>query len=209
MRKVTNKFAPVSLGFFALFSKRYALSLFIAVMLSSLQGMHGSYTIIKAQLNHTSAILSIINEAYAKVPYLLGKPRVTVQEIRDTITHPDKQMYLCCDEQDKECGTAVLDITDPLRPEMSLFAIDPVYQGKKIGELLINHIQSEVKVRRVAEHLYIKVIPLFQASLLAYYKRQGFVATGQQGQFTQNELERYIHSKYWNEIYFQIMRKKV
>lgn len=174
----------------------------------SSESSYMNISIVQASINHDPReIARVINQAYANVPYIkTGASRATPEAIAAMITDPNKKLFLCLHNADI-CGTALLDITEPNKPEMGIFAINPAYQGKAIGIQLLQYVQDQAV--NTSDYLYIHVIPLMQAKLVAYYERQGFIPTEEIGHLSEDVLHSVIKPEYWDLIYYRVYKKKL
>lgn len=141
-----------------------------------------------------------INLAYQK--QLFNKkdaPRITVSELQRLLSDPENQLFCAFSEKKEVIGTLLL-----RKNELSLFAIHPNYQGKKIGAQLLE------KAEKIAfEHydsVFLKVIPLFQESLILYYESLGYRSYGEYEPLCQEKLDR-IQECYQPQASALILRK--
>lgn len=169
--------------------------------------VYAEYVVTKGSLDHDLVdIASVINRAFARsLTREAENPRITIAELVDLLMDTHKNLYLCFDDS-RLCGTVVLDMHE--KAEMSLFAVDPLYQGKKIGDILIHHVEDQVRNNN-RTYLYLKVSPLFQERLVAYYKRHSFEQIGEPRLLSKKYRQRHINSVYWDSADCIVMRKEI
>lgn len=167
----------------------------------------GVFTVEIATIDHDlSKVAKVINFAYKKVKYLQDEvERITPSELRGFISHPNQRLYLCISPSQEICGTILLDFFEQKKAEIGLFAIDPKYQGFKIGPVFMSYVEQEAF--RKVQTIILKVIPLFQEKLVKFYERQGYRATRVRVAFPEEDLRRYIRSEYRDQVFFSIMQK--
>jgi GNAT superfamily N-acetyltransferase len=167
------------------------------------------YTVTEVTLgDNLEEIITVVNSAYKHVPYLQeGTTRITRLELENIIHDSTKRLYICKDDNNTICGTALLDI-EYHDPEMSLFSVDPRHQGKNIGKIILQYIETQI-LNMGKKRLTIKVIRMTQDKLIAYYQKNGFEFTGDSMVIETEILERYMKQDYWPHMRFEIMTKEV
>lgn len=152
-------------------------------------------------------VVDCINQAYAKVPYInAGVTRTNLTDLKAAASSVNKQLFICL-RGHEICG-AVLLVNDNDKCEMGLLSVSPKYQKQQVGLVLMQHVEAAVK-KIGHDHLYIKVIPLYQEKLIVYYERMGFEFTGDLEHFSRADLEKYIRAEDREKVYFRIMRKSL
>lgn len=172
-----------------------------------IEGRDGFFTVEVATMNHDlSKVARVVNSAYKKVRYLRDEiERVTPSELEGFISNPQKKLYLCISPTREVCGTILLDFFEKNKVEMGLFAIDPEYQGYKIGPIFMGYVEQEA-FKKVGA-IILKVIPLFQENLVKFYERLGYVVNGKVMDFPGEDKLRYIRPECRDRVFFSIMQK--
>ena len=123
---------------------------------------------------------------------------MTHLELKKILLDPSNQLFLLCSEK-RVCGTILLS-----RSEISLFAIHPSFQGRGYGRQLLA--AAEEEVFRNHQSVQLKVIPLFQERLIAYYEKLGYCSYNEYEALSIAKLDR-IQEKYHDQVYALILRK--
>lgn len=163
------------------------------------------YKITKVEeYSNLEEIAGVINLAYRKAPFLKeDTDRTTVQKLKEIVLSTNKSLFVCLSEE-KVCGSVVLDESGK-NPEMTLLTVHPSFQGRGIGNLLIQHLEN--RVFSADKDLYLNVIPVGQESLVAFYIKCGFKFVGDFYVFDQPNLDKYIKDEYRDSIYYVGMKK--
>ena len=147
--------------------------------------------------NELDRTVEVINAAYQKQPFNQSD-RITRDSLEEILANPENQLFVLLCEQDI-CGTVLLH-----GAEISLLSVHPDYQGHGYGQLLLN--AAEEVAFRTQDHTYLKVIPLFQEKLVAYYESLGYRSDGEIEELSTIKLER-IQERYHNQVYALVLRK--
>lgn len=143
-------------------------------------------------------IVEVINLAYQKQPFnRMDKVRITISQIKEILADPANQLFLLYSE-DKICGTVLLN-----QSEISLFAVHPDFQGRGYGRQLLAAAEEEAFLN--SDFVQLKVIPLFQEQLIAYYETMGYVLCGSEA-LAVGKLDR-IQEEYHDQVYALVLRK--
>jgi ribosomal protein S18 acetylase RimI-like enzyme len=134
-----------------------------------------------------------------------GIERITVSELRDAVSDPRKELYLCLSPTREICGTILLDFFERDKAEIALFAIHPDYQGYHIGPVFMSYVEREAFKKAMS--IVLKVIPLFQEKLIRFYERLGYKTTGEVMSFLQEDKIRYIRPECRDQVFFSLMQK--
>ncbi len=165
------------------------------------------FTIVQASDEHSAAeIAFVVNVAFSRPVWRReGAHRTNEQEVQEMIRHPHKKLYLCLADK-KVCGTVLLD-TSSSEAVVSLLAVHPAYQGNGVGELLMQHVEQEIR-KMNKDSIYIRVIPVGQERLVAYYVRQGFIFADniEKKLFDHPDL---VKEEYWGKLFLHTMRKSL
>lgn len=73
-------------------------------------------------------------------------------------------------------GCIKLDVMDPIRTELGMFAVDPDIQGGGIGKKLISVATQHARVVNKSQRVWITVINI-RHQVLAWYEKMGFKQT--------------------------------
>lgn len=160
------------------------------------------------------SIIQMINDSYwfQQEPFFVDSPfskeRMSIQKWDDILLDPKNQMYVLQEAATRGViGVIVLEI--PPNEEyvkFGVFAIAKTHQGKKIGKILIDHVEQ------VARGLLKKMVRIevftFAHHLEAYYQKLGFLYTGRTKSFFHAEC---IKPEYRDRAsqYLKILEKKL
>lgn len=196
-------------------SKKFCVLFVLGVSLlgrSMISNEH-QYGVYKIQdTKHLVEIAAMINQAYKKVGWVKDTvERTNVQELTTSIQSTDTSLYACFDGE-KVCGIAFLDDSDASKKlEMTMFTVHPDYQGKGVGMLLMNFIETQAIQEFHTHELYLYVVPYTQERLVAYYQRHGFEVVPESASITYNRAQKYIshliNPEYSDKIFLYEMRK--
>jgi ribosomal protein S18 acetylase RimI-like enzyme len=122
-------------------------------------------------------IISVVNAAYQKHMYL-QRERLNTQELQEILADPKKRLYLCLSPNGKVCGTVFLNLHYAKEAELGLLSVDPAYQGKKLGDLLLQHAEDDAFKTYSLEKVVLEVVQCME-KLVAYYQSRGYVRTAE------------------------------
>lgn len=112
--------------------------------------------------------------------HLVSGNRISQQEIHDLIADPEVSLLAATDDDGTLLGCCY-SAAHGADAEFGLFAVDPAVQATGCGKALLAA-QVEVQRRRGARNLFIYVLQ-GRPELVAWYRRRGFVDTGETTDF--------------------------
>lgn len=156
--------------------------------------------IAKASLqSDLKRIMEVVNLAYSRQPFnRVDRTRITIEEVERTIADSHNQLFLLIVDG-QICGTVLLN-----KNEISLFAVHPSFQGQHLGQLLISLAEDEAFKKY--DEVFLKVIPLFQERLIAYYESLGYHSYGEYETLLPCKLYR-IQEQYHDQVCALVLRK--
>lgn len=153
------------------------------------------------------AISEVINRAYKKQPFFYeASRRLKPGELHQLLTLPENELYIALSGEGKVCGTLLITWGEERSAEFSLLAVAPPFQGREIGGRLLKVAEERV-VELGGERVYLKVIPMRQEKLVAYYATKGYVKSEKKVPFPEKEKGTYVLPEFREEIYFAILEK--
>lgn len=150
------------------------------------------FEVIEANSQHTNEIINLINDSYwLGTPFLIDSPasreRMNLQEWNKILSDPHQKAYVLQQRVTKQIvGVIVLEI--PPKKEhakFGTFAVTKAYQGKKIGRILIDHVEQIAK-KLQKKSMKIEVLA-FAEWLEKYYQKLGYIFTGKTNSFSHSE----------------------
>lgn len=157
---------------------------------------------IDAKPQHNDEIIKLVNDSYwlEQKHFFIDSPasreRINQHEWNKILFDPHQKAYVLQHKVTKLIvGVVVLEI--PLKKEygkFGIFAIAKAYQGKKLGKILIDHVEQIAK--RLSKKSMIIEVFAFAKRLEKYYQKLGYVNTGKTNSFFHSEC---IKSKYQNK----------
>lgn len=108
---------------------------------------------------------------------------MSIQKWADILLDPDQKVYALQEIATlKVIGVIVLEIPSYEEyAKFGAFAISKTHQGKKLGEILIDHVEQLAR-RLLKKSMRIEVFT-FAHQLEAYYQKLGYVYTGRTNSF--------------------------
>jgi ribosomal protein S18 acetylase RimI-like enzyme len=144
-------------------------------------------------------IVEVVNLAYRRQPFNRpDRDRISVAQLQEILLNPNNQLFLLCSGS-RVYGTVLLN-----RSEISLLAVHPSMQGQGYGSQLLA--AAEAEAFKNYDSVYLKVIPLFQEGLIAYYEKIGYRSYNECETFAHGKLDR-IQEKYHDQVYALVLRK--
>ncbi|MES2121254.1 MAG: GNAT family N-acetyltransferase [Chlamydiota bacterium] len=170
--------------------------------------MESSFTIeLYSEDRDLGKIVDMINAAYKRVRYLKeDATRITEDQLRESLSNPQKQLYLCISSENVICGSIFLEFFDSDEAEIEILAVDPKHRGMGLGPMLLKHAEKEAFLKRHMESVRLNVIPLFQESLIAFYHHLGYQSVDYT-EFPEEKKIKYIQPEYRELIFLMKMRK--
>ena len=163
---------------------------------------------VLGQEKDLETIVELVNNAYWDlqqeffIPSKESRERTTLNELREIVNDPHKQLFVLIDKVKKAMvGTILLEIEED-HAKFGQFAIAREYRKKKLGHILIDHVEK----RAVQEGRNIMKIEVFHFAqhLAAHYQQLGYVFTGKTEPFRHSncvKLEyRDANNKYLREM---------
>ncbi len=167
-----------------------------------------SFDIVPYAEDHDlGTIVDMINAAYREVRFLKEDTnRITKDQLRESLSNPQKQLYLCFSSERVICGSIFLEFSDSDEAEIEILAVDPTQRGKGLGPLLLQHAEMQAFQKRRLESVRLNVIPLFQERLIAFYHQLGYQSVDYSA-FPEEKKSKYIRPEYRELIFLMRMRK--
>ncbi len=134
-------------------------------------------------------MIKIINDSYwfQQEPFFIdnseSRERMSIQRWDDILFDPNQKAYVLQETSTlRIIGVIVLEIPPSEEfAKFGVFAISKTYQGKKLGEFLIDHVE-QVARRLLKKSIRIEVFA-FVHHLENYYQKLGYVYTGRTNSF--------------------------
>ena len=151
-------------------------------------------TLTTAKISEASAITDLINRAYrgessrqgwTTEADLLDGCRTMIKDIAKLLPHKDKRL-LVAHSKDQILGVVLVSQQNQ-QVELSLFAVEPMYQGRGIGKQLLNYAEQTAQQCWTVYHAILSVIATRQ-ELITFYQRRGYRLTGETKPFPLNPL---------------------
>jgi len=132
-------------------------------------------------------IVQLVDDAYwaMQMPFFtdsdLSRKRTDLDEIKEILDNPNKKLFLLRNKV-AILGVMKLEIDPQSNFAMfGLFAIDKKYHGQQLGSVLIDH--AEQYAKGVGKTVMKIEVFVFATKLADYYKKQGYVPTGEMKTF--------------------------
>lgn len=141
-------------------------------------------SIIKAEVQDVQALNTLINSAYrgeeskkgwSTEEQILGGIRIDEETILGYFNQENVQILKYTEADDTILGTVYLEIKGQ-ELYLGMFAVSPVLQGQGIGKKLLREAEG-IALKNGCDRIAITVIDC-RMELIDWYKRCGFVATG-------------------------------
>lgn len=156
----------------------------------------------------------MINDSYwfQQEPFFVdsleSRERMSIQRWDDILLNPHQKVYVLQETATLAVvGVIVLEIP-PYEEyaKFGVFAISKIHQGKKLGEILINHVENAAR-SLLRKSMRVEVFT-FADQLEAYYQKLGYVYTGKTNSFFHAECikpeYRDMDSQYLRELEKQL-----
>lgn len=149
------------------------------------------YKVIEARTEHLQSIHRLINEAYWReletffIDIPTSRERITLTELSKILLDDNQKLYVLVPEQNPEHILGVIAIEIPLDQEyvqFGLFAIDRHCSGRKLGRVLIEHIENYAK--NLGRNIVKIDVLIFSTKLVNYYKRLDYCFNGNEKPFS-------------------------
>ncbi|MFZ0599302.1 MAG: GNAT family N-acetyltransferase [Flavobacterium sp.] len=167
--------------------------------------------ITKARLQDIPALTTLINSAYrgetskkgwTTEAHLLEGKRTTEEELTEIIQDP-KNTFLKYTENDKIIGSVLLVVKES-QLYVGMLTVSPELQNSGIGKQLLAEAENHANTLGLST-LSMTVVSV-RAELIAWYKRHGYVETGEREPFPSSD----IHINISNEpLEFIYLEKKI
>ncbi|MEQ1799911.1 MAG: GNAT family N-acetyltransferase [Lacibacter sp.] len=168
--------------------------------------------ISKATVADAAELVDLLNSAYrgesskqgwtTEAHLIAGDVRTNEQTVRDVINEPGSVILKCTDEQNHIVGTVNLQ-KHHHKLYLGMFSVSPASQGGGIGKKLL--IAAEAHAREVdCSMIYMKVISV-RTELIDWYKRNGYVDTGEIEPFIEDGLT----GKHLQKLEFAVLEKTI
>jgi len=168
--------------------------------------------IVKATVADAAKLVDLLNSAYrgdsskqgwtTEAHLIAGNVRTNEQSVIDVINQPGSVVLKCIDEQNHIIGTVNLQKQDH-KLYLGMFSVSPASQGGGIGKKLL--LAAEDHAREVdCSMIYMTVISV-RTELIDWYKRNGYVDTGERKPFTEDGLT----GKHLQKLEFAVLEKMI
>ncbi len=167
--------------------------------------------ITKSTLEDIPALLTLINSAYrgetskkgwTTEAHLLEGKRTTEEELTEIILDP-KNTFLKFIENNQIIGTALL-VKKEHQLYLGMLTVSPVLQNGGIGKKLLA--EAEIRAKALGLPSIIMTVVSVRSELIAWYKRHGYVETGEREPFPPSEIHINISDK---PLEFIFLEKKI
>jgi ribosomal protein S18 acetylase RimI-like enzyme len=167
--------------------------------------------ITKATLQDIPALTTLINSAYrgetskkgwTTEAHLLEGKRTTEEELTEIISDP-KNTFLKYTANDKIIGSVLL-VEKEHQLYLGMLTVSPELQNSGIGKKMLAEGERHAKTLGLSSILM--TVVSVRAELIAWYKRHGYVETGEREAFPSSD----IHTNISNEpLEFIFLEKKI
>ena len=164
--------------------------------------------ITKATLQDIPALLTLINSAYrgetskkgwTTEAHLLEGKRTTEEELKEIIQDP-KNTFLKFTENDQIIGSVLL-VEKEDQLYLGMLTVSPELQNAGIGKKLLAEGEKHAKTLGLSS--IIMTVVSVRAELIAWYKRHGYVETGEREPFPSSDIHINISDKPLEFIYLE------
>lgn len=162
--------------------------------------------------NDVESVVALVNKAYrgesSKVGWtteesILGGQRTDPEMIRHLMKSEDNELWLAKDETSRLVGLFHLEKEEG-RAFLGMLTVDPEQQSKGLGKRLIAEGERRVRENWKLPELHMTVISL-RSELIEYYRRRGYLPTGEQKPFPMNDPRYGIPKR--NDFHLLVIRK--
>jgi len=164
--------------------------------------------ITKATLQDIPSLLTLINSAYrgetskkgwTTEAHLLEGKRTTEEELKEIIQDP-KNTFLKFTENDQIIGSVLL-VEKEHQLYLGMLTVSPELQNAGIGKKLLAEGEKKAKILGLSS--IIMTVVSVRAELIAWYKRHGYVETGEREPFPSSDIHINISDKPLEFIYLE------
>ncbi|KUJ59568.1 GCN5 family acetyltransferase [Flavobacteriaceae bacterium CRH] len=164
--------------------------------------------ITKATLQDIPALTTLINSAYrgetskkgwTTEAHLLEGKRTTEEELTAIILDP-KNTFLKYTENDKIIGSVLL-VEKEQQLYLGMLTVSPELQNSGIGKQLLAEGENQAKALGLSS--IIMTVVSVRAELIAWYKRHGYVETGEREPFPSSDIHINISNEPLEFIYLE------
>jgi ribosomal protein S18 acetylase RimI-like enzyme len=164
--------------------------------------------ITKATLQDIPALTTLINSAYrgetskkgwTTEAHLLEGKRTTEEELTEIILDP-KNTFLKFTENDKIIGSVLL-VEKEHQLYLGMLTVSPVLQNGGIGKKMLAEAENHAKTLGLSS--IIMTVVSVRAELIAWYKRHGYVETGEREPFPPSDIHINISEEPLEFIYLE------
>lgn len=164
--------------------------------------------ITKATQQDIPALTTLINSAYrgetskkgwTTEAHLLEGKRTTEEELTEIILDP-KNTFLKFTENDKIIGSVLL-VEKAHQLYLGMLTVSPELQNGGIGKKLLAEGENQAKALGLSS--IIMTVVSVRAELIAWYKRHGYVETGEREPFPASEIHVNISEEPLEFIYLE------
>jgi ribosomal protein S18 acetylase RimI-like enzyme len=168
--------------------------------------------ISKAGVADVTQLVELLNSAYrgdsskkgwtTEAHLIAGNVRTDEKTVIDVINQPGSVVLICTDEQNNIIGTVNLQ-KHGNKLYLGMFSVSPSFQGGGIGKKLL--IAAEDHARDVdCNSIYMTVISI-RTELINWYKRHGYVDTGERKPFIEDDLT----GQHLQKLEFAVLEKYI
>jgi len=167
--------------------------------------------ITKATLQDIPALTTLINSAYrgetskkgwTTEAHLLEGKRTTEEELKEIIQDP-KNTFLKFTENDQIIGSVLL-VEKEHQLYLGMLTVSPELQNAGIGKKLLAEGEKQAKTLGLSS--IIMTVVSVRAELIAWYKRHGYVETGEKEPFPSSDIHINISD---NPLEFIYLEKRI
>lgn len=151
------------------------------------------FVVIEATPNDIPELNKLINSAYRGTPSkqgwtteaeILGGIRIDEETLNEYFNREEVSILKCTNKDGEILGTVYLELNTP-KLYLGMFAVSPVSQGKGLGKTLLEAAEIFASTNQ-CDRIAITVISI-RKELIQWYKRQGYVETGESIAFEEIE----------------------
>ena len=167
------------------------------------------FEIVEANDQLLGKIASLINESYwyQQQQFFIDTPfsreRINEKTLSQIFQNPEQKIIVLRDDRIL-LGVIAFALPEGLEAKILLFAINQQYQGRRIGQILLDF--AEKKVVECGKQCMKLEVLVFAKKLIAYYETLGYTLTGNSASFFHESC---IKAEYQtpNKIYLLEMSK--
>jgi N-acetylglutamate synthase-like GNAT family acetyltransferase len=175
-----------------------------------------NFNVREATASDAEEIVSLVNRVIKKADYFKKEDnlRTTLEEVKSYLEEDQqKAIYVLkgriqpISDQEAIIATIAIEKLSEKSAYLSMFVVDPQFQGKKIGRKLLDEVEKVAKNQSVKQ-LKLEIAAV-HANLVRYYQSCGYAITNSNSFSDPEWYKQNISAAYQNKIIFYEMQKKL